>query len=212
MIVHNDESIRIEKLQLGPFGTNAYIVVCKKTMESLMVDAPAEADTIINFLEDSHPRYILLTHDHMDHIGALAELRESLQVPLVAHAADSTRLSPSPEISINDGDTITLGALEFTVLHTPGHTPGSVCFKTGKHLFSGDTLFPGGPGKTWSPGAFNQIMESIKSIILVLADDTIIYPGHGDTTILKKEREEIDIFDSRPHAPELCGDIIWLSS
>ena len=207
-----DDSIRIDKLQLGPYGTNTYIVVCNTTSESLVVDAPAEADTIINSLHGTKPRYILLTHDHMDHIGALAELRKRMKIPLAAHAADSSGISPSPEIPVSDGDTITLGDLMFTVLHTPGHTPGGICFHTGKHLFSGDTLFPGGPGKTWGPDAFRQIMETIKTKILVLPDDTHIYPGHGETTVLKKEREEIDIFNSRPHSPNLCGDVLWLSS
>jgi hydroxyacylglutathione hydrolase len=210
--IFNEDNIRIEKLQLGPYGTNAYIVVCKTTSESLIVDAPAEADTIISFLHGTKPLYILLTHDHMDHIGALAELRESLKIPLAAHAADSSGLFPAPEIPVSDGHTITLGDLTFKVLHTPGHTPGGICFHTGKHLFSGDTLFPGGPGKTWGPDAFRQVMESIKSKILVLPDNTLIYPGHGETTVLKKEREEIDIFNSRPHSPDLCGDVLWLSS
>ena len=210
--VFNDESIRIEKLQLGPYGTNAYLVVCNKTSDSLVVDAPAEADTIVNLLRGTNPRYILLTHDHMDHIGALAELREDLKVPLAANSADSARLSPAPEILVNDGDRLTLGSLTFTVLHTPGHTPGGICFYTSNHLFSGDTLFPGGPGKTWSPDALRQVIESIKTKILVLPNDTQIYPGHGEITVLKKEREEIDIFDSRPHDSELCGDVLWLSS
>jgi hydroxyacylglutathione hydrolase len=210
--IFNDENLHIEKLQLGPYGTNAYILVCKNTLDSLVVDAPAEADTIMSSLEGTNPRYILLTHDHVDHIGALTELREALEVPLVAHHADSVRLSPAPEMPVSDGYKFKLGNLEFRVLHTPGHTPGSICFHTGKHLFSGDTLFPGGPGKTWSPGDFGQIMESIKTKLMVLPDDTNIYPGHGETTVLKKEREEIVIFDSHPHKPELCGDVLWLSS
>lgn len=210
--IFNDENLRIDKLQLGPYGTNAYILVCNNTSNSLVVDAPAEAHTIISLLHGTSPRYILLTHDHMDHIGALSELREVLKVPLVAHRADSARLSPFPEILVNDNEEITLGDLTITVLHTPGHTPGGICFHTGNHLFSGDTIFSGGPGKTWSPGDFSQIMKSIKIKILVLPDDTNVYPGHGETTVLKKEREEIVIFDSRPHKPELCGDVLWLSS
>lgn len=208
----NDENIRIEKLQLGPFGTNAYILVCQHTLDSLVVDAPAEAGTIIDMLRGTNPRYILLTHDHMDHVGALAELRSSLKVPLAAHASDSGKLPSPPEMLLNDGDTISLGDLKLEVLHTPGHTPGSLCFKTGKHLISGDTLFPGGPGKTWSPGAFKQIVESITWKIFVLPDDTRIYPGHGNTTVIKKEKEEFAVFASRPYNPNLCGDVLWLSS
>ena len=130
-VVVNDDDIRIEKLQLGPFGTNAYIIVCERTKDSALVDAPDEASKIIEKLQGTNPRYILLTHDHMDHIGALAELRSRLKVPLAANAADSGRLPSPPEILLNDGDTLTLGNLKLEVLHTPGHTPGSICFKTG---------------------------------------------------------------------------------
>jgi hydroxyacylglutathione hydrolase len=208
----NDENVLIEKLQLGPFGTNTYIVVCQKTRDSLVVDAPAEADRIMDRLQGTNPRYILLTHDHMDHVGALAELRSRLKVPLAAHALDAGNLPSPPEILLNDGDTLALGDLKLKVLHTPGHTPGSLCFLTGKHLISGDTLFPGGPGKTWSPDAFRQVVESIRGKLFVLPDDTIVYPGHGETTMLKKEKEEFAVFSSRTHSPELCGDVLWLSS
>jgi len=147
-VLIDDDVIRIEKLQLGPWGTNAYIVVCRHTRDSLVIDAPAEAETIIERLRDSNPKYVLLTHDHMDHIGALTDLRTRLDVPLAAHPADSGSLSPPPELALNDGDSFSLGDMAFEVLHTPGHTPGGICFRTGSHLFSGDTLFPGGPGNT----------------------------------------------------------------
>lgn len=208
----NQNDIRLDKLQLGPFGTNAYILVCQKTGDSLLVDAPAEPDKIIRSLAGTSPRYILLTHDHMDHVGALAEVRSRLKVPLATHPADSGKLGPPPEIPLKDGDIITLGNIKLEVLHTPGHTPGSLCFRTGKHLLSGDTLFPGGPGKSWSPGAFKQIVESIVGKIFTLPDDTFVYPGHGDNTVLKDEKEAYAVFASRPHAPELCGDVLWRSS
>jgi len=211
-VIVNDDNILIEKLQLGPFGTNAYIIVCQKTQNSLVVDAPAEAGKIIDRLRGTRPRYILLTHDHMDHIGALTELHSRLKVPLAAHASDAGKLPSQPEILLKDGDNVLLGQLKFDVLHTPGHTPGSLCFLTGTHLISGDTLFPGGPGKTWSPGAFRQIVESITGKIFVLPDETSVYPGHGDTTTLKKEKEEFAVFSSRTHSPDLCGDVLWLSS
>ena len=210
-IVVEDDAIQIERLELGPFGTNAYIVICQKTRDSMLIDAPAEASIIMDRLKGTNPKYILLTHNHMDHIGALAELRARLKVPLAAHALDAGNLTSPPEILLSDGDTISLGNLKFEVLHTPGHTPGSLCFKAGCYLISGDTIFPGGPGKTRSPAAFKQIIESITGKILVLPDDTQIYPGHGDSTVLKKEKDEFTIFSSRPHNPDLCGDVLWLS-
>lgn len=211
-VMVKDNDIHIERLELGPFGTNAYIVICQKTLDSLLVDAPAEAGTIMDRLHGTNPRYILLTHNHMDHLGALAELRSSLKVPLAAHALDAGRLPSPPGVLLNDGDTISLGNLKLEVLHTPGHTPGGLCFKVGRHLISGDTIFPRGPGRTGSPDAFRQIVKSITEKIFVLPDDTCIYPGHGEDTILKKEKDEFAVFASRPHSSGLCGDVLWLSS
>lgn len=207
-----DDNLQIERLQLGPFGTNAYVLTCQQTKDSVVVDAPAEAGKIIESLKGTNPRYILLTHSHMDHIGALSELRSKLRIPLAAHVADAGVLSPPLEIQLNDGDTVSFGNIKLEVRHTPGHTPGSLCFKTGKYLLSGDTIFPGGPGKTSSPANFQQIIKSINSQIFPLDDDTQVYPGHGDSTVLKKEKEEFAVFSSRPHNSTLCGDVLWLSS
>jgi glyoxylase-like metal-dependent hydrolase (beta-lactamase superfamily II) len=211
-IVVEDNAIRVEKLELGPFGTNAYIVTCRRTQDSVLIDAPAEANIITDKLKNTTPKYILLTHNHIDHIGALAQLRAELKVPLAAHASDARNLTSPPEILLNDGDTVWLGELKFTVLHTPGHTPGSLCFGVGRYLISGDTIFPGGPGKTSSPDDFEQIIKSITEKIFVLPDDTQIYPGHGNSTVLKNAKEEFAVFASRPHEPNLCGDVLWLST
>ena len=212
VVVVKDDNIQIERLELRPWGTNAYIIICLQTGDSVLVDAPADASTIMKRLQGTNPKYILLTHSHFDHIGALSELRSKLKVPLAAHAADSAGLPSLPEMLLNDGDVVSFGKVKLEVLHTPGHTSGSLCFKIGKYLISGDTIFPGGPGKTKSPADLRQIIKSITDKILVLSDDTEIYPGHGDSTILKKERDEFAIFSSRPHDPNLCGDVLWLSS
>ncbi len=211
-VVVRDDNLQIERLQLGPFGTNAYVLTCRQTGDSVLVDAPAEAGKIADRLEGTNPRYILLTHNHIDHIGALSELRSKLRIPLAAHTADGMTLSPPPEIQLNDGDIVSFGNIKLEVLHTPGHTPGSLCFKTGKYLLSGDTIFPGGPGKTWSPADLQQLIKSITGKIFVLDDDTQVYPGHGDAAVLKKEQDEFAIFSSRLHNPDLCGDVLWLSS
>ncbi len=211
-IVAKDNNIQIERLELGPFGTNAYIVICQKTRDSVLIDAPAEPNTIMDRLKNTNPKYILLTHNHMDHIGALTELRARLKVPLAAQGLDARNLPSPPEMLLNNGDVISFGNLKFEVLHTPGHTPGSLCFRAGCYLISGDTIFPGGPGKTRSPADFKQITKSITEKVFVLPDDTQIYPGHGDFTVLKKEKDEFAVFSSRPHNPDLCGDVLWLSS
>ena len=127
VVVVEDDIIKIEKLPLGPFGTNAYIVVCQKTKDSVLIDAPAEANTILERLKGTNPKYILLTHNHMDHTGALSELHSSLKIPLAAHTSDAGNLPSSPEMLLNDGDTIQVGELKIEVIHTPGHTSGCIC-------------------------------------------------------------------------------------
>ncbi|MFC1994729.1 MBL fold metallo-hydrolase [Chloroflexota bacterium] len=211
-IVAEDNDIQIEKLELGPFGTNAYVIVCQATADSVVVDAPAEAARIAKRLKGTNPKYILMTHSHVDHVGALSALKAELKVPLAAHPLDARNLPLPPDTLLNHGDIVSFGRIELKVLHTPGHTPGSLCFLTGRYLVSGDTIFPGGPGKTGSPADFTQIIESITKKILVLPDHTQVHAGHGDSTVLEKEKKEFAIFSSRPHDPHLCGDVLWLSS
>jgi hydroxyacylglutathione hydrolase len=210
MVIINNNKVFIDRLTLGPYETNTYIAVCLKTKESLAVDAPAEAPDIIGSLKGTRPRYILLTHDHFDHTGAIASLRSRLKVPLAAHPLDSTRLKKPPEILLKDGDSLKLGNLNIKVLHTPGHTPGSLCFKVGRYLFAGDTIFPGGPGHTDTPEDFQQILKSITEKIFSLPDDTVIFPGHGESTTVKKAKEEYTAFTSSPHDSDIYGDVTWL--
>ena len=211
-IVAEDNDIQIHRLELGPYGTNSYIIMCQKTRDSVLIDTPAEADKIMDRLKDTNPKYILLTHDHADHLGAFSELYSQLKVPVAVHSLDAWNLPSQPEVLLDDGDTVSFGNIELGVLHTPGHTPGSLCFRFGEYLIAGDTLFPGGPGKTGSPNHFRQIIKSITEKIFVLPDDTQIYPGHGDSTVVKKAKEEFDIFSSRPHALNLYGEVLWLST
>jgi len=210
--VVKDESLQIDKFELGPFGTNTYILRCRKTNDSVVVDAPGEAGKILGRLKETNPKYILMTHNHMDHTGSLAQLKSALKVPVAAHAADADRLPTPCDMLLKDGDGISFGEIDLNVLYTPGHTPGSLCFYTGKYLISGDTLFPGGPGKTGSPADFKQIVKSITHKIFELPDDTPIFPGHGDATVLLKEKQAFEAFSSRSPNPDLCGDVLWASS
>jgi glyoxylase-like metal-dependent hydrolase (beta-lactamase superfamily II) len=207
-----DSDVKIIRMELGPWGTNAYIVVCQATNESLLVDAPGEADKILKQLAGTRPKYIVLTHNHIDHIGALEELKTRLKIPVALHAQDAVKLSLRPDMELKDGDIIEVGKLKLKVLHAPGHTPGSLSFLVGKYLISGDTIFPGGPGKTGTPADFKQIVKSIESKLFVLPDDTQVYPGHGEGMVMGKEKKEFAVFASRPHDPGLCGDVLWLSS
>jgi glyoxylase-like metal-dependent hydrolase (beta-lactamase superfamily II) len=211
MNIANDKDIRIEKLTLGIYETNTYIVVCQKTKESLVVDAPARASEIIAALDGTQPKYILLTHDHYDHTGVIVSLRARLKAPMACHELDSFQLKTPPEILVKDGDSFELGNLKFHVLHTPGHTLGGLCFLVGNYCFVGDTIFPGGPGYTETPDEFKQIIASITQKIFRLPDDTLLLPGHGNGTTVKKAKGEYDIFAAKPHIG-FFGDVTWAGS
>jgi hydroxyacylglutathione hydrolase len=203
----------IKSLELSSYATNAYIVICPRTLKSVLIDAPAGGPTILKNLKGTELEYILLTHNHVDHIAGLHAIRNKNPAPLGVHPVDNTKWLPfPPKMKLSDKEIIQVGKIQIECLYTPGHTPGSMCFKIGEFLLSGDTIFPGGPGRTIGPSEFKQIIKSITEKIFPLPDDTQIYPGHGKPTILKKEKEEYAVFSSRTHDPKLCGDVTWLNS
>jgi glyoxylase-like metal-dependent hydrolase (beta-lactamase superfamily II) len=210
--VVNNDRIRIEKLELGPFGTNAYILICSATGESVVVDAPGGAGEMLEALEGTQPRMILITHNHMDHTGALSELKTTLNIPVAVHADDADELPVAADRFLDDGDVFSFGSIEVSVMHTPGHTPGSICFLVDDYLIAGDTIFPDGPGRTASPADFKMIVKSLTAKIFVLPDNTQIFSGHGDATVLRKERAAFEAFSARLPKPDLCGDVLWSSS
>ena len=177
----------IRKLALGPMNNNVYIVVCKRTGESVVVDASHDAAQIAEAAAGTTVRGILLTHGDRDHVDALQELRARLGVPVSVHPADVHRLPAPPDAELADGQLIPIGDGALRVIHTPGHTPGSVCFysEADATLIAGDTLFPGGPGATGGdPERFATIIASIREKLFALPDGTAVRPGHGaDTTI-----------------------------
>ena len=142
VVIARDDSMQIDKLELGPFGVNTYIITCLSTQDSVLIDTPAEAGTILEKLGGTNPKYILLTHNHMDHTGALTELHATLKVPLAIHTLDAGNIPSPPDMLLNDSDNLSVGDLKLEVLHTPGHTPGSICLYAleQKLLFVGDAL------------------------------------------------------------------------
>jgi glyoxylase-like metal-dependent hydrolase (beta-lactamase superfamily II) len=207
-----DREVRIKKLEIPPYGANCYIVACPKTGQAVIIDTPDEADRILAETEEVNVSYIIITHTHADHLGAFKEVREKLGAPVAIHYTEAAKLPSPPDLMLRDGDTLNFGTVSLRVLHTPGHSRGSLCLLTGQHLFSGDTLFPGGPGHTRSPAAFRRIVEAITQKLLVLPDETRVYPGHGADTTLGKEKQEFAVFSRRRHDLALCGDVLWLSA
>ena len=153
---------------------------------------------------------VIITHRHSDHIAGISEIMGKTQAPAMAHVDDAFALPNPPEHVLDDGEIIKVGDLVLTVIHTPGHTPGSVCILVGKYLFSGDTLFPGGPGRTDSAENFQQELGSIVNKLLKLPDQTAVFPGHGLDTTIGKTRQEYEVFQTRTHAQDVHGNVLWL--
>lgn len=212
MPVHYDGEIKINKINMGPYNNNGYIVVCPETNEGVIIDTPAEPEKLLNELGDVQIKAILITHRHQDHLLGFQEITSAVPAPVGVGVNDAEGLPRPPEILLEDGSVVRFGHQEIQVLSTPGHTDGAVCLLIGNHLFSGDTLFPGGPGKSRSPEAFKQEINSITGKLLVLPDDTAVYPGHGDDTSIGKARQEYQVFASKSHPDDIHGDVSWLNS
>lgn len=212
MPLHYDGAVKIHKIECGPYSNNAYLVICPKTRESIIIDTPAEPEKVLAEAKSTKVKAILITHNHSDHLAGFKEIRAATRAPVGIHREDAHALPSFPEVYLDDGDEIKAGTVTLKVMHTPGHTPGSVCLLTGIHLFTGDTLFPGGPGRSRTPENLQQMIRSITGKIYVLPDQTVVYPGHGADTDLQTSKEEYRIFSSRSHLPDLCGDVLWLSS
>ncbi|WP_084076225.1 MBL fold metallo-hydrolase [Desulfacinum infernum] len=198
--------MRVLRFVLGPYQVNAYGLVCRETGETLLIDAPRG---ILAALEDVLPKAVVLTHGHGDHTEGLAELVHALAVPVFCHGEDAPRVPVSGLKPLGDGDSLSVGSLTVRVLHTPGHTPGSLCLHSGNVLFSGDTLFPRGPGHTDSPAAFRRILQSLEEKIFVLPVSTLVLPGHGPPTNVGMERDASRAFLARGLPEDLCGDVDW---
>ena len=211
MPLHYDGEIKLVKVSnMGSYANNGYIISSPRTGECIIIDTPAEPDRLLDELGAGSVKAILITHGHHDHLEGFAEIKAKTGAPVGVHAGDVPLLPEPPDFLLNDEDIIKAGDVELRTLHTPGHTPGATCFLTGNHVFTGDTLFPGGPGRTRSPQALSQIIASITSKLLSLPNDVNVYPGHGSDTTIGNAREEYRIFFTKPHPADLFGDVAWL--
>ena len=196
----------VKKLVVGPFASNCYIIGSESNKEGAIIDPGAEAEEILKNVKDLglNIKFIVLTHGHIDHIGALKEVKETTGAEVAIHTDEAKSLHerslatvfglsypppPPPDRLLKGGDSIDIGDLHLLVVHTPGHSPGGICLLGEGVVFSGDTLFNFGIGRYDLPGGSgSQLMDSIHTKLMVLPDNTIVYPGHGPATTIGTER------------------------
>ncbi len=197
----------VNRVVVGPFASNCYIVGAESNREGIIIDPGDNAKEILRIVNDSglDIKLIVLTHGHIDHTGAVKEVKEATGAEVAIHTDDAKSLQeqslarmfglsypppPPPDRLLTDGDSIDIGDLHFSVLHTPGHSQGGICLLGGGVVFSGDTLFNYSIGRYDLPGgSYSQLMDSIHTKLMVLPDDTIVYPGHGPETTVGIERQ-----------------------
>lgn len=197
-----DGHLLLRKLSVGEMDNNVYVVVCVRTRRALLVDVADRADRIAAALEGFEPVAAVQTHGHFDHVRAWDEVRDELGIEVWGHEADQP-LFPRPlDRTLEHGEVLAIGDLEVEVLHVPGHTPGSLLYlvrgEARHHLLSGDTLFPGGHGRTQTAEDHHLIMDGLeREVFDRLPDDTWVYPGHGDDTSLGTERPHLQQWRER---------------
>ena len=176
---------------VGPLDNNVYLIEDTATGTALLVDAAADADAILELVGDTPVIGVFTTHGHWDHHDAVPAVPEALDAPFMLHRLDQTIAGKDADIGIEPGP-IPIGGTVATVLHTPGHTPGSVCLLLPGVVLTGDTLFPGGPGATrFDHSSFSTIIDSIEQELFTLSDETVVLPGHGASTTIGTERPQL---------------------
>jgi glyoxylase-like metal-dependent hydrolase (beta-lactamase superfamily II) len=189
---YSDDQIEIHKLVVGPYDNNVFVMRCVATGDAVLLDAANEHEKLLELCQRLNVRRVLETHGHWDHIQAIPQLRDAGYS--VGVTAEDAAMLPSYDEVIEDDSVIQVGNVRLHTIHTPGHTPGSMCFlvEGSPVLFSGDTLFPGGPGATKFEGSsFPTIIESIDRRLLTLPVETLVLPGHGDDTTIGTERPHL---------------------
>ena len=192
----------ISKVAVGPMDNNAYLLRCRATGAQLLVDAAAEPRTLLDLVGDALAE-VVTTHRHADHWQALPAVAEATGARTAAHRLDAPALPVAPDHLLDDGDPVPVGQVRLTAIHLRGHTPGSIALlyddpQGPPHLFTGDSLFPGGPGKTTNPTDFATLMDDLEAKVFGrLPDETWVYPGHGRDTTLGAERPSIPEWRAR---------------
>ena len=203
--------LQLQMQAVGPWPMNTYALLCPETGQSVLFDPGAEPDTLQKMLGDSQPIAILLTHTHYDHVGALDEMRQRLEVPVYAHAGPHVNdLQLVKERTLATGDTVQVGNHTLRVYHTPGHTADQICFaiEDDHRIIVGDTIFEGGPGKTWSSEQFQTTRQTLEEVVLSWPDESVCYPGHGPAFRLGDKRAAIEQFLAKDHG-DFYGDATW---
>jgi len=194
------DALSITKLSVGPMDNNAYLLVCRATNEALLIDAANEPDRLADLVGASPTRpelqHLVTTHRHADHWQALGAVAGMFQTRQIAHPLDAPELPIPMDELVEQGDTVRFGEIELEVVHLRGHTPGSIALvyrgADHPHIFTGDSLFPGGPGKTAGPAEFTSLINDLEERVFgPLPDETWVYPGHGDDTTLGRERPHL---------------------
>lgn len=218
-IHYQDRDIVVYKTSCGPYDNNCYLLVCRKTGESAFVDTPEDPGAVIEQARETNVKAILITHNHMDHLAGFDSVFGAYTVPVSIGTADGDALDGKGVTEWIAGPDINqVGKLRIRTIDTPGHTPGSTCYVVATEesghtlLFSGDTLFPGGPGRTGSPELFLQEVRSITGRLFTLPDTTVVLPGHGADTTISAAKGEYGIFASKGHPEDLHGNVTWLEA
>jgi glyoxylase-like metal-dependent hydrolase (beta-lactamase superfamily II) len=191
-VVWSDAATEVHRTVVGPMDNNVYIVRCRETGDAVLVDAANEHDRLLEVCKQLGVRSVVETHGHWDHIQAVPALRDAGYEVSVTEA--DAGMLPSYDLLMEDDQVITVGRQRLRTIMTPGHTPGSICFRLEGTpvVFSGDTLFPGGPGNTTFPGGdFATIIRSIEDRLFGLPADTVVLPGHGTDTTIGAERPHL---------------------